>query len=60
LHYFDIEEKIAGLKNVADRATRKEELYKLLQFLGANPIEKVNQAFKKKYEMGIAEYLQLK
>jgi len=59
LHYFDIEEKIAGLKNVADRATRKEELYKLLQFLGANPIEKVDKAFKEKYKKGILEYLGL-
>ena len=60
MHYFDIEKRIAGLKKVADPAARKDELYKLLHFLGANPIEKVNQAFKKKYEVGIVEYLQLK
>jgi len=30
-----------------------------MEFLGANPIEKVNKAFKEKYQTGILEYLEL-
>jgi phosphoglucomutase len=59
LRYFEIEEEIVHLKNIQDQKTRKEELYNLLQFLGADPIEKVNDAFKEKYKEGINEYLDL-
>jgi len=30
-----------------------------LEFLGANPIEKVNKAFREKFKAGILEYLEL-
>jgi phosphoglucomutase/phosphomannomutase len=59
LKYFEIEEKIINLINVSDAGARKAELDKLLSFLGANPIEKVDRAFKQKYETGIVEYLEL-
>jgi phosphoglucomutase/phosphomannomutase len=59
LRYFEIEEKIVHLKNIQDQETRKEELYDLLEFLGADPIEKVNDAFKEEYKEGINEYLAL-
>ena len=59
LKYFDIEEQIANLKNVTDVAARKTELDRLLSFLGANPIKKINNAFKEKYKAGILEYLDL-
>jgi len=59
LRYFEIEEEIVHLKNIQDQKTRKEELYNLLEFLGADPIEKVNDAFKEKYKEGISEYLDL-
>jgi phosphoglucomutase/phosphomannomutase len=59
LKYFEIEEKIAGLKNEFDSAVRKKELNKLLLFLGANPIDKVDKAFRAKYNTGILEYLDL-
>ena len=59
LKYFEIEADITRLKTVSDKAKREQQLYKLLQFLGANPIEKVNKAFKDKYQAGILEFLGL-
>ena len=59
LKYFEIEEEIAGLKRVSNKSEREATLFKLLQFLGANPIEKVDQAFQAKYQKGILEYLGL-
>ena len=60
LKYFEIEDKIVNLKNIFDALTRKNELDKLLLFLGANPVEKVDNAFREKYSAGILEYLDLK
>jgi phosphoglucomutase len=59
LKYFEIEDEIAQLKSIADKNERKEKLFKHLRFLGANPIEKVDKAFKDKYKVGILEYLGL-
>ena len=59
LKYFEIEEEITRLKSVSDDSERKEKLFTLLEFLGANPIEKVDKAFKEKYQAGILDYLEL-
>ena len=59
LKYFEIEDKIVNLKNNSDTRVRKNELDKLLLFLGANPVEKVDNAFREKYSAGILEYLEL-
>ena len=59
LKYFEIEDDIVSLKNISDKEERKEKLEKLFVFLGANPIKKVNNAFSKKYSMGIRKYLNL-
>ena len=59
LRYFEIEEEIVQLKNIQDQETRKKELYNLLEFLGADPIEKVNDAFKEEYKKTIHEYLDI-
>lgn len=59
LKYFEIEDKIVNLKNTSDARGRKNELEKLLLFLGANPVEKVDNAFREKYNAGILEYLEL-
>ncbi|MGD8961500.1 MAG: phospho-sugar mutase, partial [Desulfobacterales bacterium] len=40
LKYFEIEEDITGLKRISDKNERKEKLFELLEFLGANPIQK--------------------
>jgi phosphoglucomutase len=59
LKYFEIEDEIVKLKNTSDTRTRKAELDQLLLFLGANPIEKIDKAFREKFNMGIQEYLDL-
>jgi phosphoglucomutase/phosphomannomutase len=59
LKYFETEEEIIQLKNIQDLETRKKELYDLLEFLGADPIAKVNDAFKEKYKKSIHEYLDI-
>ncbi|MGD9235919.1 MAG: hypothetical protein PVF09_04540, partial [Desulfobacterales bacterium] len=59
LKYFEIEENITRLKNVSDDGERKEKLFNLLEFLGANPIQKIDKAFEAKYQTGILEYLGL-
>ena len=57
LRYFEIEEDIVKLTDISDRIEREEKLYEMLMFLGANPVEKINNAFKAKYETGILAYL---
>jgi len=59
LKYFEIEDEIVKLKNTSDTRARKNELDQLLLFLGANPIEKVDKAFREKHGVGIVQYLEL-
>ena len=59
LKYFEIEDDIANLKGIADSGARKAELENRLKFLGANPIEKIDKAFKARFDSGIEEYLEL-
>jgi phosphoglucomutase/phosphomannomutase len=59
LRYFEIEEDIAKLKKIDDHGARKNQLDDLLEFLGADPIEKVDEAFKERYGAGIVQYLEL-
>ena len=59
LKYFEIEEDIAGLKHISDIGKRKRNLDELLNFLGANPIQKIDKAFKERYGVGILDYLDL-
>jgi len=59
LKYFDTEKEILNLKAITEKTERKAELYNLLDFLGADPVEKVNEAFKAEYDVGILEYLDL-
>ena len=59
LKYFEVEDDLANLKTLADPSSRKSQLDKLLSFLGANPVKKVDNAFRKKYKTGILEFLDL-
>jgi phosphoglucomutase/phosphomannomutase len=59
LKYFETEEEILNLQAITDQSKREEKLYKLLDFLGADPLEKVNEAFKAKYRVGILQYLNI-
>ena len=58
-HYFEIEEDIAALGRLEDPGERRARLEELLGFLGANPIEKIDAAFKARFDKGIRDYLQL-
>lgn len=59
LTYFEIEDDIVKLKDVADKNKRRKSLDELLSFLGANPVEKVDKAFAAKFGTGILDYLAL-
>ncbi len=59
LKYFDIEDDIVNLKSISVAGDRQAELDNLLKFLGANPILKVDNAFKEKFNLGVLEYLDL-
>lgn len=59
LKYFEIESDIADLRNEKNPDTKRQSLDKLLGFLGANPVQKVNDAFKERYGKTIEQYLEL-
>lgn len=59
MRYFEIEPKIAKLKNISNKNQRKDQLTELLKFLGANPIEKINDAFRAKYKQDLIKYLDI-
>jgi hypothetical protein len=59
LKYFEVEEQIASLKDIQDPQVKQEKLNELLKFLGANPIQKINNAFKAKYSTSVLDYLSL-
>ncbi|WP_419658871.1 Pgm2: phosphoglucomutase (glucose phosphomutase) [Desulfosarcina variabilis str. Montpellier] len=59
LKYFTIEDQLAALKNVADAGERKQKMKKLLAFLGANPVQKVDGAFAARFGQGVVDFLEL-
>jgi len=59
LRYFEIEDEIARLKGTPEPGARAEKLTSLLRFLGANPVQKVDNAFKARFGAGIQDYLGL-
>ena len=59
LKYFEIEGEIASLKDLPEPDARSAKLNSLLTFLGANPVQKVDNAFKARFGEGIRDYLNL-
>jgi phosphoglucomutase/phosphomannomutase len=59
MKYFEIEEEIAALKTVGAPAARQRALDGLLQFLGTDPVQKIDPAFENRYGKGVMEYLEL-
>ena len=59
LNYFEIEGDIENLIKIKDTKKRKEKLYKLLEFLGSDPVEKINKAFTYKHNISLFDYLSL-
>ena len=60
MKYFDIEENIAALKTMTDKTARRNALEDMISFLGANPVQKIDQAFAARYGQSLLEYLELK
>lgn len=58
LKYFEIEPSIAALKD-EPAAERQAKLDDLLEFLGSDPIEKVDKAFTAEYGKSLTTYLNL-
>jgi phosphoglucomutase/phosphomannomutase len=59
LRYFEIEDDIVRLKDIPERSARAEKLDSLLKFLGANPVQKVDNAFKARFGASIQDHLNL-
>jgi len=59
LQYFEIEENIHNLRNEPQEETRIAKLTSLISFLGSDPIEKIDGAYKEKYNCSIREDLDL-
>jgi len=59
MHYFEIEEDLAQLKDENEMSVRREKMEKILDFLGSGAVEKVDSAFKEKYGQGLRSYLSL-
>lgn len=60
LTYFEIEPEIVKLIQEKNAEARRKKLDVMLGFLGADPIEKVDKAFREKYKKTILEYLDLR
>ena len=59
LKYFQIEPQIENLRKEINLQKRREQLFKLLSFLGSNPLEKIDKAFIAKNKKPILKYLRL-
>lgn len=59
MKYFEIEPEIESLSQVDDMNERKLKLDGLLSFLGSNPVQKVDMAFRAKHNTSLLEYLKL-
>ncbi len=59
MKYFEIEPRILDLKRIENRDKRRRALDELLMFLGSDPIEKVENAFKAEYGKGLLQTLDL-
>ncbi len=59
LHYFEIEDDIAALQQVASLQERQNRLQALLGFLGANPVEKIDDAFKARFGESLRSFINI-
>ncbi len=59
MEYFEIEDKIIELKDEKNKELRKKKLLELLSFMGADPIAKMDEAFKAEYKTSVLDYLDL-
>lgn len=59
LRYFEIEETLVGLRDLADGEERKRKFLDTVAFLGSDPKLKMNAAFRAKYGDDVDRYLNI-
>lgn len=59
MHYFEIEDEIASLKEIVDIAERQEKFAALTKFLGSDPQAKIDKAFEARFGETTSSYLKL-
>lgn len=56
MHYFEVEEQLAALKDLSDLKEKTEKYQSIVSFLGSNPIQKFDDAFKERYGQPFSAY----
>ena len=59
LRYFGIEDSLAALQGLPDKADRQKRMDDMLKFLGSGAVAKVNEAFKARFGKNLTDYLGL-
>lgn len=59
LRYFEIEDSLAAIQSLPDKADRRKRMNDILKFLGSGAPEKVNAAFKARFGKDLTAYLGL-
>ena len=59
MHYFEIEDELAAIKDISSLPERQAEFAKLTAFLGSNPHEKIDAAFSERFKAPTAKYLSI-
>ncbi len=59
MRYFEVEPELAKLRDIPEKETRQEKADELLAFLGSNPLQKIDDAFKAEFGSTVTEYLRL-
>ncbi len=59
MKYFEVESKIVELKNIANQEERRTKFFELISFLGADPVGKMDEAFKAQYQVSVLKYLDI-
>jgi len=57
MKYFELENNLAGIKDIPDLEEKKKRFAELTAFLGSDPVKKVDDAFKAKYSVSLPEYI---
>lgn len=59
LRYFEIEDSLAALQSLPDKAERQKRMDDVLKFLGSGAVAKVNDAFKARFGKNLPDFLEL-
>jgi len=59
LQYFEIEDKLSELDKIDNLEEKRNQLASLLSFLGSDPIEKIDNAFRARFGKSVREHLNI-